>query len=87
MSFAAPEPIINNISRVCVKCGLHVKRARSESWKFGKCPTCWNRDYTYQKNQDVDNSNPLLTVVKPAFVNPFTAYLDKYTISEMENVQ
>ena len=87
MSFAAPEPIRVDTSRVCVKCGLHVKRTRSESWEFGKCPACWDRDYTYQKNHDVDNSNPLLTIVKPAFVNPFTAYLDKYTISEMEKIK
>lgn len=87
MSFAAPEPIINNTSRDCVKCGLHVKRTRSESWEFGKCPACWGREYMYQKIPNVDNSNPLLTVVKPAFVNPFTAYLDKYTPFEMENVK
>ena len=86
MSFAAPEPIIKNTSSVCVKCGIHVKNTRSESWKVGKCPSCWYRDDLYKENT-INNSNPLLTVVKPAFTNPFTAYLNKYTISEMENVK
>ncbi len=86
MSFAAPEPIRVDKSRDCVNCGLHVKSTRSESWKIGECPACWNRDEMYQEN-DNNNSNPLLTVVKPAFTNPFTAYLDKYTISEMRNMK
>ena len=88
MSFAAPEPIRVDESKDCVKCGLHVKRTKSESWKVGKCPACWyNEESKIKINDNTIHSDPLLTIVKPALVNPFTHYLDKYTISEMRNMK
>ena len=82
MSFTTPELIPSSNPKTCVKCGKHVNNARAESWEDNVCPRC----YIF-KDEKQDNSNSLDTVVNRIIVSPITAYLNRYTYSEMRNVK
>lgn len=88
MSFAAPEMIISHMTEInpqdCKKCKRHVSRATAVCWEYGLCSSCFNKsDIVFS----TISNTPLETKVGPSIKNPFSMYLDRYTASEIKNLE
>ncbi len=87
MDFAAPEMIIPHAEKNpknCKRCGKHVGNAIADCWDEGLCSNCFNQtDIKYP----IPIILPLETKVGPAVRNPFSMYLDRYTTSEIKNLE
>lgn len=87
MDFAAPEMIHPHVEinpKDCKKCNCHVGNAVSDCWDLGLCSTCFNHT---DIETPIPVNSPLETKIGPAVKNPFSVYLDRYTHTEIKNLE